>query len=186
MGPAYRGELGIFATFAGTVSEMAFALDGKTLLLGGGPTIGLALWSVAERREISPPVSHPGSTRCPLRGLFLVVPPSPLMAKKGSRSKQKESEFGMSTPARKCCWAVRSSIDYYHPALAPDGRFVAADEIDIRRPDGTTYCAVHLWELPSGQEVARLEITRGTGRDKRPHLFPRRAIPGRVLQSRHS
>ncbi len=36
----------------GPCNEMAFAPDGKTLFLGGGPTIGLALWSVAERREI--------------------------------------------------------------------------------------------------------------------------------------
>ena len=69
--PLTGHELGIFATFAGTVSEMAFALDGKTLLLGGGPTIGLAALERGGAARNSPPVSHPGSTRCPLRGLFL-------------------------------------------------------------------------------------------------------------------
>jgi WD40 repeat protein len=50
--PRSGRELDIFATFAEPVHAMALAPDGKTLVLGGGPSIGLALWSVAERREI--------------------------------------------------------------------------------------------------------------------------------------
>ena len=50
--PRSGRELGVFASFAELVQAMAFAPDGKALFLSGGPTIGLALWSVAERREI--------------------------------------------------------------------------------------------------------------------------------------
>ena len=97
---------------------------------------------------------------------FSLVPPSPLMAKKGSRSKQKESEFGMSTPARK---SMGCAVQYrlLSSRSRTDGRFVAA-EMEYTRPDG----AVHLWELPSGQEVARLELPEEREETKDLTYFP--------------
>jgi hypothetical protein len=55
-------------------------------------------------------------------------------------------------------WAVRSSVDPYHPALSPDGRILATRKGDNRLGGGTPNSAIRLWELASGQEVARLEV----------------------------
>jgi RNA polymerase sigma factor (sigma-70 family) len=50
--PASGREIGIIARFADLRDSWALAPDGKTLLVGGGSGGAIALWSVADRREI--------------------------------------------------------------------------------------------------------------------------------------
>jgi WD40 repeat protein len=160
--PLTGRELGIFAKFVDPVLAMAFSLDGKTLLLSGRSP-GLALWSVAERREIrrlsriqeGNDVRHVGffwSTAYSPDGNEMIT-----VERQGVRIRDVVS-------GKEMRWAVRSTIDHDHTALAPDGRILATGTDYTRHRAGKLNVAVHLWELASGQEAARLEgLEEGEG-----------------------
>jgi RNA polymerase sigma factor (sigma-70 family) len=158
--PRSGRELGVFASFAEPVHWMAFPRDGKTLLLGS-PTMpgsqGLRLWSVAERREIRRLSRIEEARDFRHVGFFMSAAYSPdgkeRMTLDGEGLRISDVASG-----KHVRWAVRSSLDTYHPALSPDGRVVATREADERRRGGTPNSAIRLWELASGQEVARLEV----------------------------
>jgi WD40 repeat protein len=160
--PITGRELGIFASFAGPVGPMAFSLDGKTLLIGDASS-GLALWSVVERREIGRLDRIPDGIGVRYDGSFWSSAYSPdgkeliTVEREGVRIRDAVS-------GKEVRWAIRSSIDNYTPALAPDGRILATGTDYTRRGAGKVIVGIHLWELASGQEVARLEgLEEGEG-----------------------
>lgn len=144
--PLTGRELGVFARFAGGVGEMAFAPDGKTLLLG------TALWCVAERREIRRLPRIEEAKQIPHVGFYCATAFSP----DGKETITVGSEgvrIGEVASGKEVRRAVRSIIDSNSPALSSDGRILATGPADGKELKG----AIHLWELASGQEVARLE-----------------------------
>ena len=158
--PRSGRELGVFASFAEPVHSMAFARDGKTLLLGGPTMPGpawLRLWSVAERREIRRLSRIEEARDIRHVGFFVLTAYSPdgkeMMTLDGERLRIWDVASG-----KHVRWAIRSSVDTYHPALSPDGRILATGKRRGRRRGGTPDSAIRLWELASGQEVARLEL----------------------------
>jgi RNA polymerase sigma factor (sigma-70 family) len=185
--PRTGRELGIFATFAERVHAMAFAPDGKTLLLGGGPSIGLALWNVAERREVCRLApfrylcfSPDGKTIASGRRIWDTTSGNVLVTLSGRDDQidRDANSFSFAGSAdgkeaitvgddgiriwdvvsgKQVRWAVHSRIDTYAAALSPDGRILATNAGDPRHSQATLKAAIRLWELASGREVARLE-----------------------------
>ena len=160
--PLTGRELGIFATFIDPVHAMAFSLDGKTLLLSGN-LLELALWSVAERREIRRLARIQDGNDVRYAGPFWSTAYSPdgkemiTVERQGARIRDVVS-------GKEVRWAVRSTIDHDHLALAPDGRILATGTDYTRRRAGKLNVAIRLWELASGQEAARLEgLEEGEG-----------------------
>jgi RNA polymerase sigma factor (sigma-70 family) len=151
--PLTGRELGIAAL---PVVAMAFAPDGKTLLLSGGYP-GLRIWSVAERREVrrlsareGDQVRHVGSflsTAYSSDGKEVIT-----VGEEGIRIRDVVSD-------KEVRWAVRASIDGSVFALSPDVRIVATGAFDELRRTRKHGPAIHLWELASGQEVETLKIS---------------------------
>jgi WD40 repeat protein len=154
--PLTGGELGVFARFAEPVGAMTFTPDGESLLLGTNTAPGLAIWGVAERREIRRLVRIEEAKDVRHAGFFFGTAYSP----DGKQMITVESEgvrIRDVVTGKEVRWAVRSAIDSYHPALSPDGRILATGTEDADRRAGKLDGAIHLWELASGQEVSRLE-----------------------------
>ena len=61
-------------------------------------------------------------------------------------------------------WAIRAKIHHNCVALSPDGRYLATGGLVPHSREIDADPQIHLWELASGQEVARLEGHRESTR----------------------
>ena len=133
-------------------------LTARRCSLSGGPAIGLALWSVAERREIRRLSRIQEGTRRPLCRLFLV---STAFSPDGKERIAVEREGVcirdvISGKERALGCAVQYRLLY-----TPLSHLMAASWPPARRAPAVgrkRNTANHVWELASGQEVATLEL----------------------------
>ena len=169
---------------------MAFARDGKILLLGSPrPCLGryrggsCRLWSVTERQEIrrlSRIEEARGLSSCRLFRVetHILLDGKEMIDVGWSRASHRD----VASKASRYRWAVRFSVRTgTHPLFRLMAESVATGTRGTaRRRGGTPDSAIRLWELASGQEVARLELPEVRD-EPGPCLLARWTVPGGVL-----
>jgi len=166
-------ELAPIGPFASPIHTLAIAHDGKTLLVVGAFGAPV-LWSTERGAEIRPisETPQPGQGTIWETASGKVVTTTrdqngkptvsfPMLCSPDSKEGITVDREGVTirnvASAKEVRRAIQSRIQYYNPALSPDGRFLATNGWDESRRGGKLDPAIHIWELTSGQEVATVE-----------------------------
>jgi WD40 repeat protein len=136
--PASGRELGIIATYADPADTWALAPDGTTLVLASPSRIKLALWSVAERREIR--LLERGAAATPRRRLVW-SPYGKSIAAEGRIWDAATGRVGVTFRTRD---DQDASLGGWSPvSYSPDGKTVITAQRD----------EIRVWDVASGREV---------------------------------